>query len=69
MESSSLSTLLTVTELSWPHTIACAVSPGLRTQGPGGNARGIWGGAGGRWRVVAGLRGAARRGAERLAGS
>ena len=41
MVSSRFSTLLTVTELSWPHTIAHAVSPGLRTQGPGGGARGI----------------------------
>ena len=54
MVSSSLSTLLIVTELSWPHTIACAVSPGLRTQGPGGGAREI-------------VRGAARAGARRAA--
>ena len=72
MENSRSTTLLIVTELSWPHTIACAVSPGLRTQGPGGNARGIWGGAGGRWRGIAGRLGAgrgcaARRGAARSA--
>lgn len=72
MVSSSLSTLLTVTELSWPHTIACAVSPGLRTQGPGGGARGIVvrgaarGDAGRRRAAWGGL---GRLGAARLAGS
>ena len=47
MENSRSTTLLMVTELSWPHTIACAVSPGLRTQGRRGGARGIVGRGGG----------------------
>ena len=60
MVSSRFSRLLTVTELSWPHTIAHAVSPGLRTQGPGGGAREIVRGAA---RAGGGWLGAARDGA------
>ena len=65
MVSSRFSTLLTVTELSWPHTIAHAVSPGLRTQGPGGGARGIV--VRGAARGGGGQLGAARGGAGRRA--
>ena len=53
-ENSRFSVLLIVTELIWPHTIACAVSPELRTQGRGGGARG-----------TVGRRGAARGGGGR----
>ena len=53
-ENSRFSMLLIVTELIWPHTIACAVSPGLRTQGRGGGAHG-----------TVGRRGAARGGGGR----
>ena len=53
-ENSRFSLLLIVTELIWPHTIACAISPELRTQGRGGGARG-----------TVGRRGAARGGGGR----
>ena len=53
-ENSRFSVLLIVTELIWPHTIACAISPELRTQGRGGGARG-----------TVGRRGAARGGGGR----
>jgi len=77
MESSSLSTLLIVTELSSPHTIACAFSPGLSVHPGAGRRRtwdrGVaWGGSGASRGVARGRlsRGrAARRGAARLAGS
>ena len=53
-ENSRFSLLLIATELIWPHTIACAISPELRTQGRGGGARG-----------TVGRRGAARGGGGR----
>jgi hypothetical protein len=54
MENSRFSTLLIVTELSSPHTIACAFSPGLSVHPGAGRRRtwdrGVaWGGSGAAW--------------------